>query len=62
MANRHFLGATHSRIGAGVFPSFRECLDPRGPFLIPIAIAIVSRIAFWTLVPQAAEDAVTYVH
>src|SRR5881397_3955622 len=40
-----------------LWPAPNELLDPRGPWLIPLLLLIVSRLVMWRLMPVAAEDA-----
>jgi hypothetical protein len=32
-------------------------LDPRAPFLLPLALLLLTRAYFWRLLPSASEDA-----
>lgn len=41
----------------GLLPSLVEALDPRGPFLLPLVVLLLSRSVFWMLMPFASEDA-----
>ena len=41
----------------GVFPSARELLDPRGPFLIPLLLLLTARVGLWIANPYPSEDA-----
>ncbi|HYM82437.1 MAG TPA: hypothetical protein VEY91_13625 [Candidatus Limnocylindria bacterium] len=40
-----------------LWPSLRELADPSGPFLVPLLLLLVARLAFWALLPLASEDA-----
>ncbi|OGF15265.1 MAG: hypothetical protein A2W00_06665 [Candidatus Eisenbacteria bacterium RBG_16_71_46] len=40
-----------------LLPPLAEVLDPRGPFLVPLLLLLVTRLALWALVPNASEDA-----
>ena len=40
-----------------VFPGLRELIDPRGPFLVPLALLLVSRAILLLGTPAPAEDA-----
>src|SRR5438552_1037145 len=40
-----------------VFPPAAELWDPRGPYLVPLALLLVTRVATWLMLPQASEDA-----
>ncbi len=38
-------------------PGWRGLLDPRAPYLLPLLLLVVTRLAAWRLVPVATEDA-----
>ncbi len=40
-----------------LFPWFRDVLDPRGPFLVPLLLLVIARVIAWAILPLAAEDA-----
>ena len=40
-----------------MFPPAAEVWDPRGPYLVPLALLLVTRVATWLMLPQASEDA-----
>jgi hypothetical protein len=42
---------------AALLPSGRDLLDPRGPFLIPALLLLVTRAVTWLQIPGGAEDA-----
>src|SRR5207249_4870692 len=45
--------SAHESIG----PSWRAVLDPRGPFLIPLILVVVSRVFMLLTTPAPSEDA-----
>src|SRR5437867_3531793 len=40
-----------------VFPPAAEVWGPGGPYLVPLALLLVTRVATWLMLPQASEDA-----
>jgi len=40
-----------------VWPSARELLAPRGPWLVPLLVMLAARVLLWRQIPYAAEDA-----
>ena len=44
-------------ISLGLFPGLAELLNPRRPFLIPLALLLVARIMLLLITPTSAEDA-----
>jgi hypothetical protein len=42
---------------AGVLPGLREILAPRGIWLVPLLLLLVSRLVTWRILPLASEDA-----
>ena len=43
------------------FPSVRELVEPRGPFLVPLVLLAITRIVVATQIPMGTEDAyITY--
>lgn len=53
--------ATTAPPAAGPFPSLSEFLDPRGPFLIPLALLVIARVVVGVQIPNGTEDAyITY--
>lgn len=50
-----------ARDHASVFPRASECLDPRGPYLVPLVLLLIARVAVAIRIPTGAEDAyITY--
>ena len=43
--------------GTGILPGLREIFDPLGPFLLPLVLLVLARIAAWVTLPLASEDA-----
>jgi hypothetical protein len=42
---------------APLLPRAGELLDPRGPFLLPLILLLVTRCVLWAFLPLASEDA-----
>ncbi len=40
-----------------LLPGWRELLDPRAPWLIPLLLVVATRLVAWSVLPVAAEDA-----
>lgn len=47
----------HPNSAGGSLPSVTRALDVRGPYLLPLALALVARVALWIVLPYASEDA-----
>ncbi len=53
----------HTRPAASppLFPSGRELVDPKAPYLLPLLLLLAGHFVFWYMLPFASEDAyITY--